>query len=251
MCLMFHFIIAIPQGNDQLAIDRIQNVFGSSSPPGNSANRGGFDTVVLPEPENLAPTQSPMIITNNGQSCKCVPYWMCEPENSPSTTTDSRFFGEIDVRFTPDSCQDVLDVCCASNRETKQGITPPPTNLVKQPSGCGYRNVNGIDFALAGNFRSEAGFGEFPWTVALLSADAGCLCGGSLIHPSVVLTGAHCVFNLTAGELRIRAGEWDTQTDKERLQHQERNVRQVINHPGFHKKSLANDIVSINEFLLR
>lgn len=252
LCLAIHIIVATPQNNDQLAIDRIQNVFGAPTPAGNADSRGGFDTVVLPEPENLAPTQSPMIITNNGQSCKCVPYWMCEPENSPkATTTDSRFFGEIDVRFTPDSCQDVLDVCCTPNREKEKGINPPPENLMQRPSGCGYRNVNGIDFALAGNFRGEAGFGEFPWTVALLSADTGCLCGGSLIHPSVVLTGAHCVFNLTAAELRIRAGEWDTQTTKERLLHQERNVRSVVTHPGFHKKSLANDIVSfINIYFL-
>lgn len=74
--------------------------------------------------------------------------------------------------------------------------------------------MNGIDFALAGNVNGESGFGEFPWTVALLSGYADCLCGASLIHPSVVLTGAHCVFNLTAGNLKIRAGEWDTQVLK-------------------------------------
>lgn len=94
----------------------------------------------------------------------------------------------------------------------------------------------------------ESGFGEFPWTVALLS-NAECLCGGSLIHPSVVLTGAHCVFNLTENGLRIRAGEWDTQTTKERLPYQERGVQAIITHPNFHAKTLANDIVRRNQDL--
>lgn len=140
----------------------------------------------------------------------------------------------------------MLDVCCTPSRETKEVIqppTPPPEAL--QQTGCGIRNVNGIDFALAGNVNGESGFGEFPWTIALLSGHADCLCGGSLIHPSVVLTGAHCVFNLTAGNLKIRAGEWDTQTTKERLQYQERGVQAIITHPEFNTKTLANDIVRI------
>lgn len=138
----------------------------------------------------------------------------------------------------------MLDVCCTPSRETKEVIKPPtPQPEELQQTGCGIRNVNGIDFALSGNVNGESGYGEFPWTVALLSGYAECLCGASLIHPSVVLTGAHCVFNLTADNLKIRAGEWDTQTTKERLPYQERSVKAVITHPEFHTKTLANDIV--------
>jgi hypothetical protein len=90
---------ASPQFNDQLINDRIQNVFGTQNAQ-NSDSRGGFGEIVQPEPENLEPTQSPQFLQTNGQSCKCVPYYLCEPQNNPqpATTTDSRFFGEIDVR---------------------------------------------------------------------------------------------------------------------------------------------------------
>jgi hypothetical protein len=120
--------------------DRIQNVFGT-------ANRGGFGDIVQPEPE-ITPTQFPQIINNGQKSCTCVPYWKCEPTN-PVRTTDSRInqFGEIDVRYNPESCQDVLDVCCDANRETAQPVTPspaPPSQINQQPIGCGIRKVGGI-----------------------------------------------------------------------------------------------------------
>lgn len=101
LCLVIGVINGIPQGNDQQLNDRIQDIFGSLSQPTNTGNRGGFGEIVQPEPENLAPTQQPQTFQNNGQSCKCVPYWNCQPDNNPTpatTTTDSRFFGEIDVR---------------------------------------------------------------------------------------------------------------------------------------------------------
>lgn len=229
---------------------RIQNIFGNS-------NRGGFGDIQEPEeseaqgPQNLQATQSPQFLSTNGQMCKCVPYWKCENSNGLATSTDSRFYGEIDVRYNADACQDVLDVCCAQGRETSVPVTPPP--ITAPPSAaqsvCGMRNPGGIDFTLVGT-TNEAGFGELPWQIALLSSKE-CLCGGSLIHPNVVLTGAHCVFNLTRDMLKVRAGEWDTQTEKERLPNQERSINAIITHPDFNARSLANDIVStiiINNF---
>lgn len=248
LLILFSLEIILCSGQNDLINDRIKTVF-----------RGGFDMIVTPEP-SIESTLAPTYLQNNGQTCKCVPYWSCSnPPNADAT--ENRFFGEIDVRYTPDSCQDVLDVCCPVGSETKvpieppleQNMTPPPlTNPNVQhppPSSaaakCGQRNVNGIDFTIVGNTNNEAGFAEFPWMVALLVSDSDCLCGGSLIHPRVVLTGAHCVFNVSSQALRVRAGEWDTQTTKERLPHQERRINSIVTHPDFNTRTLANDLVSV------
>lgn len=42
--------------------------------------------------------------------------------------------------------------------------------------------------------------------------------------------------------IKIRAGEWDTLTEKERLPHQERKIRQVIIHSNFNPKTVVNDV---------
>lgn len=49
-----------------------------------------------------------------------------------------------------------------------------------------------------------------------------------------------------AKDLKIRAGEWDTQTIKERLPFQERIVSRIFGHPNYNERSLANDVVSMS-----
>lgn len=52
-------------------------------------------------------------------------------------------------------------------------------------------------------------------------------------------------FLTQAKELKIRAGEWDTQTTKERLPYQERSVGRIFSHPSYNERSLANDVAII------
>lgn len=57
--------------------------------------------------------------------------------------------------------------------------------------------------------------------------------GGTLIHPSAVLTAAHYV--ASAPQLRVRAGEWDTQSIKEPHPYQDREVSSIQIHEDFNK----------------
>jgi len=95
----------------------------------------------------------------------------------------------------------------------------------------------------------ESEFGEFPWMAALLVEEEALgktvnvyKCGGSLIAPNVILTGAHCVFDKEPHQLKIRLGEWDTQTSNELFGHVDFVVSRKIVHENFHPKALYNNV---------
>lgn len=141
--------------------------------------------------------------------------------------------GILNSRFS-ERCPGAIDVCCDKSDNLKSFV----------PSSCGLRNTKGILFQV-GDSKDEAQFGEFPWMMALSEVKNSVhkyFCGGSLIHPSVVLTGAHCVNEKDAANLIARSGEWDTQTTNELLIHSDHLVKQIIIHNDFGKKNLFNDV---------
>lgn len=91
---------------------------------------------------------------------------------------------------------------------------------------------------------NEATFGEFPWMLGILLNNNTYRCGGSLIHPKVAVTAAHCLKGLPE-PFMIRAGEWDWQNVSEPLPHQDRLSEKIIFHPQYHPGSLRNDIALI------
>lgn len=161
VCVMFTYTLGYPQS--QSILDNIESVFGPQSGQSSTTRRiptndRGAGFVVTPEPI-VDPTQSPQTFVNNGQQCLCVPYYMCDPTNNTVIEDDGGVidgFGIIDIRFDPQSCQDVLDVCCNSDKQKEVPIVPVPIEQKpdSRASGCGIRNVGGIDFQLAGNYVS-------------------------------------------------------------------------------------------------
>uniref|UniRef100_A0A8W7K958 Peptidase S1 domain-containing protein n=2 Tax=Anopheles albimanus TaxID=7167 RepID=A0A8W7K958_ANOAL len=90
------------------------------------------------------------------------------------------------------------ELCDGSRRKPKekQCCVPPTTDrAIEHPKAdklarmrCG---ISGLPDKIAnGEYAVQ---GEFPWMVALVYGKQGVQCGGTLIHPSYILTAGHCV----------------------------------------------------------
>ncbi|XP_039762202.1 phenoloxidase-activating factor 2-like isoform X2 [Pararge aegeria] len=240
MLLPLLFLLTVEVAHLQNAVDPalLVDIFGTPPTPSNQPPRLEEITV--------RPTESGATFTNsNGEECQCVPYYLCDKDlngvfkNNVSTTG----WGVLDVRFgANDDCQESVERCCKDVLPEPAPVVPDPTKL----KGCGYRNPNGLDFQITGGNGNEAQFGEFPWVVALLAANGSYAGVGVLIHPQVVLTGAHIASKFQPGTLVARAGEWDTQTNKERFKSQERIVDGIVVREDFNPKSLKNDLALLH-----
>ncbi|XP_049545249.1 collagen alpha-1(I) chain-like isoform X12 [Anopheles darlingi] len=139
-----------------------------------------------------------------------------------------------------------------SKDRTGQGTTQSPFASTVQPQKCGLRNVDGVGFRITGDKDGESEYGEFPWMVAILKQEKALdqiihvyQCGGSLIHPSVVLTAAHCVLDKNPQDITLRLGEWDTQTKNEMFDYQDRKAVEIVTHAEFYKGGLFNDVALV------
>lgn len=106
---------------------------------------------------------------------------------------------------------------------------------------CGYQVIFGTRI-IGGR---QVTTGEVPWTTAVLLQEDGLWkfqCSGSLIHPQVILTAAHCVYKYKAPNFSVRVGEIDNRADEEPLPHQDSLVDEVVVHPDFNPDTLKNDI---------
>lgn len=152
-----------PRQQQQAAVDpsnpdiqrAIEEVFTTPATP----NRG-FAAIVTPDPTFVPTTAPQTMLTANNQPCTCIPYHMCNPSDNTARemVDDDKVtgFGLIDIRFDPSDCVDVLDVCCLGVNQREETIVPvQPTNKPTRASGCGIRNVGGLDFEITGAFVSS------------------------------------------------------------------------------------------------
>ncbi|XP_008192885.2 phenoloxidase-activating factor 2 [Tribolium castaneum] len=183
------------------------------------------------EDNNQMTTLAPRMSDNYtiAQECECVPYYLCDRKKELKVTNNGA--ESINVRIKKSECAHYLLKCC-DDEDLSEPFFP---EAELKPKGCGYSNPNSRTNPSDGS----AEFGEFPWVVAILSNELY-ICSGSLIHPKVVMTAAHCLKN--ARKLKIRAGEWDSHDENERLPHQERDVTSVTIHAQYNPITLANDI---------
>ncbi|XP_041989240.1 phenoloxidase-activating factor 2-like [Aricia agestis] len=174
--------------------------------------------------------------TSEGKNGFCVKKAQCDTptQNVIDPTTVFTYRGK-ECHF--------LEECC----EKSKVITKTPPGPYKPPALCGISNPGALSFRETTD-QNFSDFADFPWMVAILKTgktdwdNEDYIGGGSIISPSVVITAAHKIDDYNPGQIKCRAGEWDTQVTKEVLPHQDRLVKKIVLHPEFLKLHAHNDV---------
>ncbi|XP_045465522.1 phenoloxidase-activating factor 2-like [Harmonia axyridis] len=192
---------------------------------------------------------TPVILqTSKPSNCQCVPKHMCIDNNSGANIKDL-----VDIRVLDVKCENQSEICCLSLRrrpmhkvllELKDESEEPASAEIYEPpvfDSCGHE-IALTERIVGGKMVT---IGELPWTTAILFKDQKYWkfsCAGSIIHPQVVLTAGHCVYQYTIEGLRVRAGDIDNDADFEPYPHQDSVIIEKIVHQHFNPRTLKNDI---------
>ncbi|ELW62211.1 vitamin K-dependent protein C isoform X2 [Tupaia chinensis] len=107
-------------------------------------------------------------------------------------------------------------------------------NMLKRDADQG--NLTQIDPRLIDGKVTKRG--DSPWQVILLDSKKKLACGAVLIHPSWVLTAAHCMED--PKKLIVRLGEYDLRRwEKWEL---DLDIKEVLIHPNYSRSTSDNDI---------
>ncbi|SPP74312.1 phenoloxidase-activating factor 2 [Drosophila guanche] len=209
--------------------ERTERQLRTGQRPAVSAIRDRNGKVLEPEPNESC-----------GMNMECVPRKLCRDN---IIIDDGRNI--INPRIGVGQCTRSLHRCCAVDQKVEAGQSPYVVKLngFKYKS-CGWSNPQGlIPDRDTFNYTEDVSiFGQFPWMVAIFTGRQQYLCGGTLIHPQLVLTSSHNIVNETVDTLMARAGDWDLNSLDEPYEHQGRRIKQIIMHPDFDPEALFNDI---------
>ncbi|XP_050359645.1 phenoloxidase-activating factor 2-like [Nymphalis io] len=179
----------------------------------------------------------------NGDDARCVKKSRCEeeaPPLDPATTFKYRELVEGGCTY--------LQTCCPENKIR----TEPRKPKVEKKRGCGYSNPGANILRELSDKYGYADYGDFPWMIVLMKKgipkekfDKAYIGGGTLIDPSVVITVAHKVDEISHNDLICRAGEWDTKSEDESYKHQDREVKSIVIHSDFVRAHAHNDVALI------
>lgn len=126
---------------------------------------------------------------------------------------------------------------CVAQALPKATPTPAPTPA---PSvcDCGIQGQNRV----VGGQPTE--LSQWPWQVLLAdvsqSGDGSQYCGGTLISSSWVITAAHCTYNREMNTIMVVSGQDNIKQLTSTAQ--VRKLKRVIQHPGFQRSTVDNDI---------
>ncbi|XP_017044800.1 phenoloxidase-activating factor 2 [Drosophila ficusphila] len=175
-----------------------------------------------------------------GVNKECVPRKLCRD----NIINDSGI-SLINPRISSIQCSKSLYRCCAVDQQVEASQSP---YVQKQADfkykNCGYSNPQGLipDNDKFNYTEDVSIFGEFPWVVGIFTGRQEFLCGGTLIHPRLVVTTSHNLLNETVDTLVARAGDWDLNSLNEPYTHQGSRIKEIIMHPEFDPERLYNDI---------
>ncbi|ALC41956.1 CG8738 [Drosophila busckii] len=170
----------------------------------------------------------------------CVPRHLCR---TGVVNIDGRYIIKPRIDQMSNNGCGIFESCCPTADQLDESQSPLLRHLQDfQYKGCGYSNPKGLYYDLVGYDNHEARYAEYPWMVAVVDMQDNYVCGGTLIHPQLVLTSAHNVGNHSSDSLLARAGEYDLNSRREPHAPQTRGLRSLWRHQLFNKLNFHNDI---------
>ncbi|KAH8402220.1 hypothetical protein KR009_010466 [Drosophila setifemur] len=175
-----------------------------------------------------------------GVNMECVPRKLCRD----NVINDSGI-SLINPRIGTTACSKSLHRCCAVDQKVEANQSPYVAKKRDfKYKNCGWSNPQGLipDNDKFNYTEDVSIFGQYPWMVGIFSGRQKFQCGGTLIHPQLVITSSHNLINETVDTLVARAGDWDLNSLDEPYVHEGRRIKEIIMHPEFDPQSLYNDV---------